>query len=154
MVLGVLWGLHVSTGFFLLLQSFFSLVPSIDDFLGGTRVRLLCQWCIYMVVLSSFHLLEFFTTAIYNSKVTTAESFLVNHSAGYTAAFLTSTTEFWLRFLLLPSLRSGYVALVGLGLVLLAQTIRSLAMATCGESFNHRIQTTKKQNHVLITHGM
>jgi protein-S-isoprenylcysteine O-methyltransferase len=32
--------------------------------------------------------------------------------------------------------------------------IRSLAMATAGESFNHLIQTTKKENHVLITHGI
>jgi hypothetical protein len=27
-------------------------------------------------------------------------------------------------------------------------------MITCGESFNHYIQIDKKENHVLVTHGM
>jgi protein-S-isoprenylcysteine O-methyltransferase len=72
----------------------------------------------------------------------------------YTAALLSSTIEFWTRFLLFPSFRSSSITIFGLGLVLLAQTCRSLAMATCGESFNHRIQTSKKKNHVLVTHGM
>ena len=34
------------------------------------------------------------------------------------------------------------------------QVCRSWAMMTCGESFNHYIQRDKKDNHVLITHGM
>lgn len=39
-------------------------------------------------------------------------------------------------------------------MVISAQCIRSLAMATCGESFNHYIQVSKKENHVLVTHGI
>jgi protein-S-isoprenylcysteine O-methyltransferase len=39
-------------------------------------------------------------------------------------------------------------------LLLISQAVRSLAMITCGESFNHLIQTQKKDNHVLITHGI
>ena len=135
-------------------QDVFSFLPSLEAFLGKARLQLLCQWCIYVVMLSTFHLLEFFTTAIYNPTVATAESFLVNHSFGYTAAFISSFTEFWLRFVFFPRFRNGFVSGFGLVLVLLAQIIRTLAMATCGESFNHRIQTTKKQNHVLVKHGM
>ena len=153
-ILGALWGLHLSTGVLLLLHNHFLLVPWLNETLGDARVHLLCQWCGYVVVLTTFHLLEFFTTAIYNPTVTTADSFLVNHSTGYTAAFLTSATEFWIGFLIWPTLRNSYVSFFGLVLVLLAQFLRSLAMATCGESFNHRIQTSKKDNHVLIAHGM
>ena len=40
------------------------------------------------MVLSTFHLLEFFITALYNPYVTSADSFLVNHSIAYTAAAL------------------------------------------------------------------
>jgi protein-S-isoprenylcysteine O-methyltransferase Ste14 len=43
---------------------------------------------------------------------------------------------------------------IGLGMVIVAQAIRVVAIATCGESFNHLIQTSKRENHVLITHGM
>ena len=39
-------------------------------------------------------------------------------------------------------------------MVFASQIIRSLAMITCGESFNHLIQRTKKDNHILITHGI
>lgn len=42
----------------------------------------------------------------------------------------------------------------GVIVAILAQSVRTIAMITCGESFNHLIQTAKKDNHVLITHGM
>jgi protein-S-isoprenylcysteine O-methyltransferase len=38
--------------------------------------------------------------------------------------------------------------------VLVAQSIRSAAMATAGESFNHYIQASKKSNHKLVTAGI
>jgi protein-S-isoprenylcysteine O-methyltransferase len=49
---------------------------------------------------------------------------------------------------------SSWVSLVGLLVLIAAQMIRSIAMATAGESFNHMIQTSKKENHVLVTHGI
>lgn len=39
-------------------------------------------------------------------------------------------------------------------MVAASQLARSSAMATAGASFNHIIQTSKKENHVLITHGI
>lgn len=138
----------------LTVHTFYLPFPLLNDLLEENRIALLFHWCVYMVVLSAFHLLEFFTTAIYNPTVATSESFLVNHSLGYTGAFLTSTTEFWLRFLLFPSFQNGYATLVGFAMVVFAQILRSLAMCTAGESFNHRIQTSKKDNHVLVTRGM
>jgi hypothetical protein len=33
--------------------------------------------------------------------------------------------------------------------VIVGQVSRSLGMVTCGESFNHMIQKSKKNNHVL-----
>jgi len=115
---------------------------------------LLWQWCAYIISLSSFHLLEFFITAIYNPTTCTADSFVVNHSTAYTAAALTSWTEFWIRFLLFPTYNIPGLQYFGLFLVVAAQTIRSLAMATAGESFNHTIQNVKKENHTLVTTGI
>lgn len=127
--------------------------------LGGSdtppRLVLAWQWCAYATAVSTFHLAEYFTTALANPSAATADSFLVNHSTGYTAAALTSWTEFGLRCAWRPTynLPTPVVAF-GLVLVLVAQTIRSLAMMTAGPSFNHIIQTKKKDNHVLITHGI
>ena len=93
-------------------------------------------------------------TAFYNPTQATADSFIVNHSTGYTAAALTSWTEFAIRFVFFPTYNLPVVSYLGLLTVVLAQIIRSLAMATAGESFNHLIQNVKKENHVLITHGI
>ena len=165
-VLGSLWGIHLMLAAALLLyqNSILIVAPTappamswlhLNQTLGEDRVQMLCQWCVYVVLVCTFHLLEFFTTAIYNPLVATADSFLVNHSMGYTAALLSSTCEFWLRFWFWPSFcQSLTVCLVGLSMVILAQILRSLAMATCAASFNHKIQTTKKDNHMLVTHGM
>jgi hypothetical protein len=46
------------------------------------------QWTVYVIFLCTFHLGEFFTTAVFNPTVTTADSFMVNHSKAYTTAAL------------------------------------------------------------------
>lgn len=113
------------------------------------------QWSGYASAVSMFHLSEYFTTALYNPTAASSDSFLVNHSTSYTAAALTSWTEFGLRFALAPQWNLPRpLVYFGLGMAVLAQMIRSLAMITAGESFNHLIQTYKKENHVLITHGI
>ena len=45
---------------------------------------------------------------------------------------------------------------IGLGIlfILVGQYTRSAAMATAGKSFNHVVQSTKKDDHVLITTGI
>jgi protein-S-isoprenylcysteine O-methyltransferase len=159
--LGVLWGIHATLLVLLTLESWgwISISMSIFDYetltslSGQVRLQMAWQWCCYITAMCTFHLLEFFTTAIYNAKVTSADSYLVNHSKAYTAAFLIAGTEFWFKFLVFPS-SFPWICRLGMGMVLLAQMIRSLAMITCGESFNHLIQISKKDNHILITNGI
>ena len=107
-----------------------------------------------MTAVSVFHLLEFFVTAIWNPTMADADSFLVNHSISYTAAFFTSFAEFWIRWTIFPNWNWRILSWMGVLLVLSSQAIRSLAMITAGESFSHIIQTRKKESHLLITHGI
>jgi len=78
----------------------------------------------------------------------------------YTTAMIVSSLEFWLKFGFLQIFGGSVVILplslrwVGLFLVLTGQAIRSIAMVTCGSSFNHLIQRKKKEDHVLVTHGV
>lgn len=149
-ILGVTWGFHAALFILFSLQR---LGVASSGFLEGSRLQLASQYCFYMCCMSAFHLLEFFVTAVFNPTVTNSESFLVNHSKAYTAAFIVSLLEFWIRFFFFP--RGSHIAfLFGALMVAVAQTIRSWSMLTCGESFNHLIQTMKKENHVLITHGI
>ena len=131
-----------------------SILDGSHSILTPERIQLVCQWALYVVGLTSFHTLEFFTTAIYNPLVTTADSFVINQSMAYTTAALVSWIEFWIRFAFFPFVNSVPFSSIGLVLVVSGQIVRALAMITCGESFNHLIQQTKKDNHVLITHGM
>jgi protein-S-isoprenylcysteine O-methyltransferase len=146
-LLGILWGIH---GVMIILLSLDSWVT---DGISETRFSMVWQWCFYVWTMCTFHLLEFFTTAIYNPTATSGNSFLVNHSKAYTAAALIAATEFWIKVVFFPS-TNMLLCRLGIGLVLVSQIIRSLAMITCGESFNHLIQTSKKENHVLMTHGI
>lgn len=130
----------------------------VDRFIGLARLWLLWQWSAYASSLCLFHLLEFWTTALFNSSQVSADSFLVNHSTAYTAAALISWTEFALRFLLVPvdwpCLIPPWLSVAGYAVALLAQALRSAAMITAGRSFHHTIQTQKRSSHVLVTHGV
>mmetsp|Transcript_52234 Transcript_52234/g.111010 ORF Transcript_52234/g.111010 Transcript_52234/m.111010 type:complete len:283 (+) Transcript_52234:68-916(+) len=117
-------------------------------------LQLAMQWTVYVVVLCAFHLGEFFTTAVFNPSVTSADSFMVNHSKAYTAAALVSMVEFCVRMTFFPDRNSPQIFCLGMAFVAGGQACRSWAMVTCGESFNHYIQRDKKENHVLVTHGI
>lgn len=108
----------------------------------------------YTIAICIFHLAEFFVTAMYNPSVVKASSFIINHSKSYTIAMTVSWSEFLMRFLLFPSTNSKFLSTIGLIFVIVGQVSRSLGMVTCGESFNHMIQKSKKNNHVLVTGGI
>lgn len=44
--------------------------------------------------------------------------------------------------------------LLGLILVVIGQVVRSAAMVQAGPSFNHIVQQTQKQEHILVTTGI
>lgn len=83
----------------------------------------------------------------------------------YTGAHAASALECLLTNTILPSLSlrsvstagpsvSIVLTLVGLAVVLVGQTVRSVAMVQAGKSFNHHVQETKKASHVLVTSGL
>eukprot|EP00986_Skeletonema_menzelii_P003708 scaffold1185_cov143-Skeletonema_menzelii.AAC.2 len=112
------------------------------------------QWTVYSIFLCLFHLGEYFSTCIFNPLVTTSDSFMINQSKAYTAAALVSWVEFSIRIIFFPRNNSQQMFYVGIFLVIIGQTCRTLAMVTCGESFNHYIQRDKKNNHELVTKGI
>ena len=152
-ILGLLLGINILICS-LCLARYVDIITLQISFLSNDRLQLIWQWSAYWSALCIFHLMEFFTTAIWNPTVATATSFLVNHSQSYTAAALVSWTEFWIRFLWFSAWNFPLASTGGVLLVVAAQAIRSTAMIHCGESFNHIIQRNKKENHVLVTTGI
>lgn len=150
--LGIVWGLSVACGTFLLWILY--VYSGQEFFLSPQKLSMAFGWCFYIAAMCTFHLLEFFVTAFFNPRVVSSDSFLVNHSKAYTVAAMICSTEFWLRFLFGSGSTHGYITILGILMVILAQAMRSYAMMQCGESFNHYIQVERKDNHFLVTDGI
>lgn len=112
-----------------------------------------------MICLCIFHFLEFYITAKYNPAQVTTNSYILKNGNTYTAATLFSLAEcvvttYFLNRKRGTTLVAQVIMTIGLILVVAGQCFRSLAMITCGSSFNHIVQHTKKNNHHLITTGV
>lgn len=119
---------------------------------------------VFLSILSTFHFLEFWTTAHYNTPRVDASSFLLfNNGTAYfvaqASAFLEASSTSWI----FPSssaippysyLRAPVALVVGFGLVLLGQLVRSTAMAHLGTNFHHIVQVKRSEGHELVTSGI
>ena len=143
-------------------------IPILNNYCNNKITFELIQWCTYLLSLLLFHLSEYYITAIYNPTTLSSDSFMINHSIAYTIAIISSWIEFWLRFFLLflfsntnndcndTSYSGNNVLLYKIGVIVMivGHGLRIVAMITCGDNFNHYIQSAKKEDHVLVTHGM
>ncbi|KAI5465506.1 Isoprenylcysteine carboxyl methyltransferase family-domain-containing protein [Mariannaea sp. PMI_226] len=115
----------------------------------------------FILALSTFHFLEFWTTAERNTRAATIDSFLLtanwpSYAIAHSVAILECTIvsivfpdRNWVPFGLGP-----YLLGLGLFLVVIGQMARSTAMMHAGASFNHMVQTRKADSHQLITTGI
>ena len=116
----------------------------------------------FIGTLSTFHFLEFWTTAKYNTPAATISAFLLTANwPGYAIAHTAALLECLVTQLAFPRWHWGMpvyaahaVMLVGLVLVLGGQFVRSTAMVQAGPSFNHIVQHRKRDSHSLVTTGI
>lgn len=128
----------------------------------------------FIAVLALFHFLEFDMTARYNTPDAKVSSFLLfNNGAAYNIAHSAAMCEILLRYwlvkrgtfdgMMLASISTGedlmsfspaFLPILGLVLIVVGQTFRSLAMRQAGTSFNHIVQSVRKEDHKLITTGV
>ncbi|CAK7215635.1 farnesyl cysteine-carboxyl methyltransferase [Sporothrix bragantina] len=122
----------------------------------------------FLGALSTFHFLEFWTTARYNTQATSVDSFLLTANwPAYAIAHLAASIECFLRYTLfrnapnvfslvplLPLPSRTTVMLLGLVVVTVGQSVRTAAMVQAGRSFNHTIQRKRATSHALVTDGI
>ncbi|KAI9641456.1 farnesyl cysteine-carboxyl methyltransferase [Ciborinia camelliae] len=129
----------------------------------------------FVASLAIFHFLEFWTTARYNTPEASISSFLfsgngsaynIAHSAAVTECLITNYffpdgfyNAYGWRFP--PTMASylsprtqNFILVIGLILIIVGQTIRSVAMVQAGRSFNHIVQFTRSRSHTLVTNGL
>lgn len=143
-----------------------ALTLSLSLLLLGSAIAPTPLWRLpfFFAALSTFHFLEFWSTARYNTPAANVDAFLLTANwPAYAIAHASATIECFLTNYFFPG-RSWAPAFLGnttpllitLGLVMVGvgQLVRTAAMVQCGESFNHIVQQQKKSSHFLVTHGV
>lgn len=109
----------------------------------------------YAAALCVFHWSEYFVTAVSNPSKLSLESFLLDHSREYHIAVAFSFIEFFIEWLLFPSIKQlGLISVVGLCIVVTGEILRKMAMLTAMTNFNHYVQHVKQDGHQLVTNGI
>ncbi|KAF7405541.1 hypothetical protein HZH66_004447 [Vespula vulgaris] len=110
---------------------------------------------VYMAVIAIFHYTEFLAIAWTNPSSLSIDSFVLNHSVSYGIAACSSWIEFVIERYYFPEMKmASSVSYIGLTLSTLGELLRKSAMFTAKHNFNHIVQSAKKRNHELITHGI
>jgi len=114
----------------------------------------------FLACLALFHFMEFWTTARYNPQVVRASSFLIfNNGRAYQIAHSAAMMEILVSCIWFPRYQQLLVfapvtVVAGLLMVAVGQIVRSVAMCQAGENFNHTPVQSRKEGHVLVTHGL
>ncbi|KAL5598761.1 hypothetical protein BROUX41_003903 [Berkeleyomyces rouxiae] len=114
----------------------------------------------FLGALSTFHFMEFWTTARYNTPAADVHSFLLTanwplytiaHSAAFFECAVVNTLWPYRSWGPAMSSWAGYLCGAGVALTIIGQVVRSLAMIQCGRSFNHMVQQSRQAEHRLVT---
>lgn len=127
----------------------------------------------FITILSIFHYLEFYATARYNPSDAKLSSFLLSsngsaYNVAHTSALIEFSLKNWLQSsqrplwfelpfqfpTFMPTIPPDLSLLLGFILVVIGQGVRTAAMAEAGKSFNHIVQSLKKDDHILIKSGV
>jgi len=113
---------------------------------------------LYLSVLAFFHFSEHITTGLSNPQNLSFDSFLVNHSWQYGLAMLVSWLEYFLQLWMFPEIKLSislqYLTYVGFIICVVGEVIRKMAMLQAGRNFNHLVQSSKADEHQLVTSGV
>lgn len=121
---------------------------------------------LFILTLSIFHFLEFYTTAVANPPFATVSAFLLSQNgSAYAIANTCALIECILHYTLFPNFKlfsPGWrgawfqTAWLSLGFtgIIAGQVIRTTAMISAGTNFNHRVQVRKRVGHELVTGGI
>lgn len=111
---------------------------------------------IFIIAISNFHFLEFLSTCLFNNSETDDDSFILNDQDlhfVYIVSIIENITRFYLLNWFKISIPFNFTWL-GIILIIMGQFIRTLSMYTAQESFNHYIQRSQSDNHILVTNGI
>ncbi|TKX22798.1 protein-S-isoprenylcysteine O-methyltransferase [Elsinoe australis] len=113
----------------------------------------------FIATLATFHFLEFYTTARWIATTAKVSSFLLfSNGTAYNIAHSCAMTEIVVTSLLAPNWQARFSAwysmLFAALLIVIGQSVRSIAMAQAGTNFNHIPVKERVEGHKLVTWGV
>jgi len=112
----------------------------------------------FLGTLCIFHFLEFYTTAAFNTPTAYVSSFLLTNGSRYRQAHTIAFIETVITSFFLPGWQACVnppaTIVLGAVMIVVGQTVRSLAMVQAGTNFNHQVQSEKSEDHELVTTGL
>jgi len=109
----------------------------------------------YLASLAVFHLLEYQYVHRFHPTECNYSSFILTHSKEAHFAIAAAILEYFLEYLIFPSLKSNwFIMYPALFVVILTQSIRTTAMWTAGKNFHHQVREKREEGHKLVTHGI
>lgn len=109
----------------------------------------------YFIFMSTFHYSEYLAIAYSNPRTLSTDTFMLNHSMAYALAAITSWFEFFIEVYFWPWLKeNNAIFLLGIGICVIGEVLRKLAIITANSNFNHVVQYRKAEDHNLVTHGV
>ncbi|CAI2173109.1 2435_t:CDS:2 [Funneliformis geosporum] len=111
------------------------------------------QLGIFLAALALFHELEYMMTALFKPDIISLDSrylFTICNSI-----IPKGISEFLIELYLFPNIKSfRFLRYIGFVVMVIGQTVRSLAMWRAKSNFSHTIVYHKKQDHILVTNGV
>ena len=108
---------------------------------------------IFANILLFYHISEPLLQAYFNPTLLTWDSFLF--SKPYVICMVLCLTEFFLEWKLVGELKGhSFFVYLGLSMVVLGEVIRKVAIITAAHNFTHTVQYRRRDNHVLVSHGI
>ncbi|KZO99124.1 protein-s-isoprenylcysteine O-methyltransferase [Calocera viscosa TUFC12733] len=108
----------------------------------------ICSWAV-------FHWSEFAVTAGWNRTRLTVDSFLLNNFAEYHYAHGVALGEYFLEKWFWPGMKRHWrLSVLGMGITLCGQALRSLSMVHAANNFSHVVVTRRTRGHELVTTGV
>lgn len=128
-------------------------LTSLFSLIIGYGPAILTPLKVYTLFTSSFYMLEFLTTAYFNPGAVDSDSFILNDlDIHFVSA--AAVLEYVVRAYCLTDRRSPVVFTIGIIITVSGQCIRTLAMITALDLFNHQVQRERQEDHRLVTTGV
>jgi len=106
-------------------------------------------------MIALYHMWEWSYVSLFHGDELTGDSFLINHSVEWLAAWAFGISEYFIEHLIWPDMKSRWFIILPAWIIVAAgQGLRTVSMYQAGSNFAHMIEEEARDDHKLVTSGV